>query len=58
MRVVWIIICIYLFMARLQLEKSVFEDLDLSESDAQGEDLVEVAVDVDRYCLKFNFWVF
>ena len=47
-----------LFLAKLQLEKSVFEDWDLGESDAQGEDLVEVAVDVDSDCLKFNFWVF
>ena len=36
----------------------MFEDLDLGESDAQGEDLVEVDIDVESDCLNFNFWVF
>ena len=36
----------------------MFEDVDLGESDAQGEGLVEVAVDVDSDCLKLNFGVF
>ena len=42
----------------LELEKSVFGDLDLDENDAQCEDLVEVDIDVESDCLNFNYGCF